>query len=699
MRKANSDFLTAFVSEAGAGVVNNDYFGFVELDEFACYVVADGLYEMEDAEGARLAIETIIQKFHERPSMRKSVIRDYLNAANRRLVEAEKKRISMKASVTVVVTNYEKIRFASAGNTRMYLYRGSEAYVQSRDMSLAQEQLDKEDASKDLLAKHKERNNLYSYLGQSSAKFTPYISEKIKLLDSDIITLFTRGVWEHVDNGELYDVFTDTTDDPQDSVDIVEELLLSRQPDNLENYTIAAIFVNKVFNDPQARKKRKRIIIISIIVAVILIAVTIVFVLYQRDRRQKREAMFDAVNNAITFIQHDNYTKALSEAETAYDLAEKLKDKDMQADTMEYIKLAESIIKADELLKNGEFTESIAAYQIALEYAAQLNQSGASYIERKLALAKDHMRFFDLMELGDALANLGQFEAALEQYRQAQNLASALYYGDGKQQALDAIEKLYGQKAADDAAAKAEAEAEAAEAAAAAEEEAAAAEAEQAEKDAELMSAEELLTEGDGYFGQQEYQQAKSYYQMARDKFAKLQDTTGVSRADSKITLANSKISEIAQQKSLAAGYMKKGDEAYSAKNYSSAKTNYSLAKQVYLTLDMPAEAASAEEKLQNATAALENLDAENKAKESEINRETQAAADLMTKGDTAFAAGDYVSAKTYYQLAYDKYVKIGDKSGQEYADTRIKETENAMAAREQDAFSVDAGTESVYGY
>lgn len=44
-----------------------------------------------------------------------------------------------------------------------------------------------------MLQKHEERNNLYAYLGQRKAK--PYISKKIKLVETDILTLYTRGIY------------------------------------------------------------------------------------------------------------------------------------------------------------------------------------------------------------------------------------------------------------------------------------------------------------------------------------------------------------------------------------------------------------------------------------------------------------------------------------------------------------------------
>lgn len=59
MRKYNSSFKTAFLSEEGSKLKNNDYFGFVELDRYACYVIADGITDMRSSQGARKAIEAI----------------------------------------------------------------------------------------------------------------------------------------------------------------------------------------------------------------------------------------------------------------------------------------------------------------------------------------------------------------------------------------------------------------------------------------------------------------------------------------------------------------------------------------------------------------------------------------------------------------------------------------------------------------
>ena len=134
MRKQNSEFLTAFISEASRKIKNTDYFGFVELDKFACYVIADGIDDDVDAISAKLAVDTVVSAFMESPSMSKRAVRRYLRAANRALLTARSK-MRLKASVTVLVTNYVKLRYGQAGNTRFRLYRDGFLRMQSRDSS------------------------------------------------------------------------------------------------------------------------------------------------------------------------------------------------------------------------------------------------------------------------------------------------------------------------------------------------------------------------------------------------------------------------------------------------------------------------------------------------------------------------------------------------------------------------------------
>lgn len=90
MRKQNSTFQTAFISEAGSELENHDYFAYVELEKYACYVIVDGLNELPNSESARLATQTVILAFQERPSLKKQAILSYLKAADKALCGADK---------------------------------------------------------------------------------------------------------------------------------------------------------------------------------------------------------------------------------------------------------------------------------------------------------------------------------------------------------------------------------------------------------------------------------------------------------------------------------------------------------------------------------------------------------------------------------------------------------------------------------
>ena len=82
MRKINSTFKTAFISEAGAALKNNYYFAYVELDDYACYVIANSITDRIESESAKVAVENAIRHFQENPSMRRRAMQSYLKATN-----------------------------------------------------------------------------------------------------------------------------------------------------------------------------------------------------------------------------------------------------------------------------------------------------------------------------------------------------------------------------------------------------------------------------------------------------------------------------------------------------------------------------------------------------------------------------------------------------------------------------------------
>ena len=359
MRKQNSEFLTAFTSEAGNDLRNTDYFGFVELDDYACYVIADGIDDQLEASGAKLAVLTAVAAFSEAPSMSRRTMRKCLNAANRALLGA-KSKTKLKASVMIVITDYVKLRYGQAGNIRLRLYRNGFVKEKTKDQSLAMELVTEQDEPQDKVAAHEERNNLYAWLGQEKG-FSPCISRKIKLTNADAIALYTGGIWEHVDEGELEDVFAEASDDPKETVCNIEDLLLSRQPEDLKKYTFVVIFANKIFSDPARKRKIRMMILIMVIILVVLLVTALVAAILYRGWQKKKAKLALWYTDTIEYIQMDNYAKAGERCGEALSLAESLGDRQMQAELANYQKLIEAVNAAQGQLDGGEYGALVLA--------------------------------------------------------------------------------------------------------------------------------------------------------------------------------------------------------------------------------------------------------------------------------------------------------------------------------------------------
>ena len=356
MRKQNSEFLTAFTSEASHDIKNTDYFGYVELDDCACYVIADGIDDQLEALSARLAVTAATSAFLESPSMSRRTVKRCLQAANKALLEA-KSKTRLKASVILVLTDYVKLRYGQAGNIRLRLYRDGFLCHSTTDQSLTLDMVKEERVSQDRVAAHIERNNLYAYLGQEK-DFHPVVSKKIKLTDSDVLTLYTRGVWEHVDEGEIRDVVAEAAKDPAETVNGIEDMLLSRQPEDLHKYTLAVIYFNKLFADPGKKRKIRRILLLLIPVLLAAATLAVLLLVRHNKRMEKQERMELGYTDTIEYIQMDNYTKAQETCEAACELADELKDRQMQTELGDLMKLVEAVLRGQQLLEEEKYTEA-----------------------------------------------------------------------------------------------------------------------------------------------------------------------------------------------------------------------------------------------------------------------------------------------------------------------------------------------------
>lgn len=635
MRKLNSTFKTAFLSEAGAALVNNDYFAFVELDEYACYAVADSLTDREASESAKKAVESILLHFQENPSLRKSAVRSYLKAANQDLLQGAGKE-TLKASVTIIVTDYETMRYASAGNARFRLYREGVLKARSLDMSLAQDLVEENGLAPNVLSKHEERHNLYAYLGQPK-DFLPYVSDKLRLMDGDIALLYTRGVWENLDDADLDDIFSEAGDDPQESLDTAEDMLLSKQPLDLDDYTIAAIFVDKVFADPNRKRKiRRRIKIALIVLLVLLIIGIIAWILYSRHK-DKVDEMHLRTENAVACMQDDNYVRALDEVKKALAKAEDLKDKEKIDQLSRYQRLLEAVNAADDAYQAKAYDDAYETYQTAKERSRHADNFGGKYVRRRIAQCEDHLKASDRIAMGDKLLEAQELDKAEQQYLEARDVAVKLHDADGKQQAAAALDKLSEARKQQ----KEEAE----------------------KKDKEKIAGDltDLIAMGDALQKGGDLDAAELKYLEARELAARNYDADGKKEALAaldKLHEAKGKRAEALEKEAAkhageyaaAAALAAKGDAAFGAGDFSGASVYYNTALEKYAALSDTAQIAILSGKLQSVAVKQQAADA--KIAEADA---------LAGQAKELYAQKEYTSAKRLYQKAQQAYIALGN--------------------------------------
>ena len=635
MRRSNSVFKTAFVSEAGAEIANNDYFAYVEDDDFACYVLASGITDFETSEAAREVVEHLILSFEEKPSMAKTSLLQYMRETNQRLLNDTRVR-RMKASVIMLVTDYEKFRYVSAGNVRLRMYRQGRFFLQSSDMSLANDMIlrGKSDTPLD---RHEERHNLYTYLGKKDF-FRPFASKIYKLADVDIISLYSQGLWENVDSQELDEIFSEASDNPQESVDYLEEVLLSRQPQNLKSYTIVAVFINKVYRDPERERKRLRYIKIAVVVTVILIVVAIIAYVLYSYRQNKIQELKSEIEVTHELIAAESYQRAQENCKKALDLARELHRIDDESTLENELIILDSLVEADKFFVEKNYQSAYENYLKALRYSASNDKRLRQYIQRRLDALESQMNIQQFLSLGDLLFQNADYDGAESMYMRANSEASLLHDQEDREKAVAALEKVYDKRAElrkdatqklDDKKQQAMSDAmkkgddllaagdidgaqkayldarnlsdnisdrtqtnEALEKVGAAREKKA--KEEQTEADElkkQYDEANSIEQKGDKSFDDGDYLAAQMYYMTAIEKFTALLDETKVKVVQGKFELASEKTSELQSKKKDAEKAEQDARSLYSEKNFTEAKAAATVAKDAYTELGMKAKA------------------------------------------------------------------------------------------------------------
>ena len=475
MRKDEAKFITEFLSEAGTKAENNDYFGYVLLDNYAIWAVADGFDEEEGAKvAARIAVESAIEYFMLRPRFNYDVIKEMMDYANLKVKEKQEetqKYSLMHTSLLIVISNYNSILYGNIGNTRFYHIRGGYIVSQSRDDTIAQLLVDEEALNISDMRFHRQRNDLLQAIGDFG-KIKPNIIKKpVELMEKDVFCLTTVGFWENIDEHDMENDLS-RFEDKKQWLNSLEKRILASLRDNIENYTIAQVEVQAMAS-PEPMEKDKRKLIKKIILVMLIIVVIILFVIIWNVKRRNgilqaatqyekladEEILKKNFNNSIDNLKLEigEYEKLkpksrgiigfLTNAEKKRaDASKKIDEINKKIGETEKIKKAFSdISEGNEMFNSGNYDEANVKYQQA-KYNLNDNSYKRDELNTEEILTTLDSRINSTVKLkeakalevaGDTAVNEGSYNLAKVSYKNAADM----YLANGRADYVSQVEK------------------------------------------------------------------------------------------------------------------------------------------------------------------------------------------------------------------------------------------------------------------
>lgn len=115
----------------------------------------------------------------------------------------------MGTTIVVVIFIKNKIYYAYAGNSRLYIYRNNNLQCLTKDHTIVQQLIDKGEITKNEAKNHPDKEKLFNFLGIKKEIKFGICKQAVKVEDEDILLLCTDGLTNMMRDNDIADILKD----------------------------------------------------------------------------------------------------------------------------------------------------------------------------------------------------------------------------------------------------------------------------------------------------------------------------------------------------------------------------------------------------------------------------------------------------------------------------------------------------------
>lgn len=233
-------------TNAGGRSYNEDSVGVAGVDDYAIYVVCDGLGGHASGEVASQAAVDVILDGWKNDVLpdRKEWLPSIIKRANNRILELQREHNQiMKSTVVTLVIDDQKAVWANTGDSRLYYIHHGELISVTEDHSVAYKKYKAGEITREAIATDEDQSSLLRTLGNED-RYEPSVYESEAPLEKgDAFVLCSDGAWEYLLDHEVL-VDYHKAMDASHWMELMLTRILSRVDGKSDNLSMITIIVD-----------------------------------------------------------------------------------------------------------------------------------------------------------------------------------------------------------------------------------------------------------------------------------------------------------------------------------------------------------------------------------------------------------------------------------------------------------------------